>query len=141
MPGPLRVDAEERRARVATLLLGHKTVRQIAAEVGASRATVARDVQAVRAEWRERRLADVDQHIAEELARLAAIEAAVLPQAQEGKLIAVDRALAIMQRRAALLGLDAPQRREISGPDGGALTVRVVYDDPDADGASAPAAS
>jgi len=44
---------------------------------------------------------------------------------------AIDRVLKIMRRRAELLGLDAPQRQEISGPEGGALTFHVVYEDED----------
>jgi len=36
---------------------------------------------------------------------------------------AVDRVLKIMRRRADLLGLDAPQRQEITGSEGGPLVV------------------
>src|SRR3990167_4527882 len=39
---------------------------------------------------------------------------------------AIDRALRIMERRARLLGLDAPTK--IAGEDGGPITIRVVYD-------------
>lgn len=129
MPGPLRVDAEGRRAQIAGLLLLHKSGRQIAHELGVGVATVLRDIKAIRAEWKAQRLRDYDEHVAEDLARLAEVEAAVLPQAIEGNLDAVDRELDIMKRRADLLGLDAPKRKEVSGTDGGPLLIRVVYDE------------
>lgn len=47
---------------------------------------------------------------------------------------AIDRVLKIMRRRAELLGLDAPQRQEISGPEGEtfSITLRPVTVDNDA---------
>ena len=50
-----------------------------------------------------------------ELARLDRMHAAVWPKAIAGNCRAVDRVLAIMARRAKLLGLDAPRRRNVSG--------------------------
>ena len=35
----------------------------------------------------------------------------------------VDRILRVMERRAKLLGLDAPQRQEVTGADGGAIII------------------
>lgn len=48
-----------------------------------------------------------------ELDRLDALHLAVWQQAMRGKLGAVDRVLRIMERRARLLGLDAPERQHI----------------------------
>ncbi|MFJ4413005.1 hypothetical protein [Streptomyces sp. NPDC088925] len=42
---------------------------------------------------------------------------------REGELPAIDRALRVMERRARLLGLDAPERREITGAEGGPVHV------------------
>lgn len=39
---------------------------------------------------------------------------------------AVDRVLKIMERRARLLGLDAPDRHEVTGEDGGAIKITEV---------------
>jgi len=47
-----------------------------------------------------------------ERARLDALFMAVFPQARRGIMPAVDRCLAIMQRRARLLGLDMPLKLE-----------------------------
>ena len=56
-----------------------------------------------------------------ELARLDRLLLGLWPQAAAGNQGAVDRALRIMERRAKLLGLDAPTRQELSGPAGGPI--------------------
>lgn len=48
-----------------------------------------------------------------ELARLDAMHQALWPRAVKGNVWAVDRVLSIMQRRARLLGLDAPKQHHI----------------------------
>lgn len=64
-----------------------------------------------------------------ELERLDLALDAILPMVRRGNLGAVDRLIRLSESRRKLLGLDAPQRQEMSGPGGSALTVRVVYDD------------
>jgi len=56
-----------------------------------------------------------------EAARLDAAQLAVWPKAIKGDLRAIDRVLRIMERRAKLYGLDAPQKRELTGKDGAPL--------------------
>jgi hypothetical protein len=53
-----------------------------------------------------------------EVARLDAMLLVLWRRVQSGDEKAVDRVLRIMERRARLLGLDAPRRQELSGPDG-----------------------
>ncbi|MEN6533973.1 MAG: hypothetical protein ABFD89_09950 [Bryobacteraceae bacterium] len=48
---------------------------------------------------------------------------AIAKKIQAGDIRAVDTALKVGKRRAELLGLDAPQRVEASGPNGGAIPV------------------
>lgn len=50
---------------------------------------------------------------------------AVYKAAKSGDLGAIDRALRIMERRAKLLGLDAPVKQEISGTDGAPLSITI----------------
>ena len=57
-----------------------------------------------------------------ELERLDALLAAVWPAAVAGDLPAVGMALRVAERRARLLGLDAPTRQELTGADGGRLS-------------------
>lgn len=50
-----------------------------------------------------------------ELRRLDDITQALLPRAQKGELLAIDRLLRVMERRAKYLGLDKPAKLEHSG--------------------------
>jgi hypothetical protein len=78
--------------------------------------TVGNDAAVIREEWKRRANHDFDAHVVEELAKLDQLERTVLPEALAGAedqglaLRAVDRELAIMARRARLLGLDRPPR-------------------------------
>ncbi len=65
-----------------------------------------------------------------ELERLDALLMGMYPQARKGNQGAVDRCLRIMERRAKLLGLDAPTKAELSGKDGAPLVVAIGGIDP-----------
>jgi len=54
-----------------------------------------------------------------ELERLDSMLLPMMAQAKKGNQGAVDRVLRIMERRAKLLGLDAPTKQEITGAGGG----------------------
>lgn len=56
-----------------------------------------------------------------ELERLDRMLLGLWPKATKGDTWAVDRVLRIMERRAGLLGLDAPKRVENTGKDGGPI--------------------
>lgn len=101
-----RYDIDERRNRVAALMLKSLTTRQIEQQLGIGHGTVMRDIAAVRAEWQERRLTDVGTWVAEELKRLDVAMAAIWPHVQAGSTWHIDRMLSIMERRAKYLGLD-----------------------------------
>ena len=58
-----------------------------------------------------------------EVTRLDAALLAIWRRVQSGDERAIDRLLGIMKRRAALLGLDRPARRELSGLGGGPIEV------------------
>ena len=53
-----------------------------------------------------------------EAQRLDALQRALWPAASAGDVPAVRAMLSVMERRAKLLGLDSPQRNELSGPNG-----------------------
>jgi hypothetical protein len=108
---------EPRRVLVAEGLLAKLTTSQIRgflADEGfeVSHGTVVNDIAAVHESWRERAARTYDDYVAEQLATLDALRAAVLPAAFGGELGAVDRVLAIEARRSKLLGLDRPTRVE-----------------------------
>ena len=58
--------------------------------------------------------------------RLDRLFLAVYQDAVKGDLKAMDRALKIIQQRAKLFGLEAPQQHQISGAGGGALKIEWV---------------
>ena len=111
----MRSDAiAARREQVAALLMARRSQREIAKSLNTPLTTIHRDIEALRMEWRADRMVAADQVISEELQRLAFAEKAIMPAVSRGDLMAIDRLLRVMERRAKLLGLDAPKRYEIT---------------------------
>ena len=88
MPG-IRRTREQRardRAEIARLaLFGNPTQQEIAEKVGLDQATVSRELKAIRAEWRESAVTDIEQVIAQELQKLDALEAQALAEWERSK--------------------------------------------------------
>lgn len=105
----------QRRRQVATLRLAHFTQEEIAERLNVSRTTITADLKAIRDEWAERRSAAYQEWVAEEIAKLDALERAWLPRAlsQIPDEKAVTKVLSIMDRRARMLGLDQPERFQV----------------------------
>jgi predicted transcriptional regulator len=126
-----RQEVSKRRATVAKLWTRRLTQEEIAAAVGVTRSTVSRDIKVLVAAWREEAVGDVTAMRARELADLDAMEreaamaasAKVSPQ-ELARLLEVR--LRVKDRRARLLGLDAPQRQEVTGRERG--PIRHEYD-------------
>jgi predicted transcriptional regulator len=64
-----KVQIEHRRAQVAELYLKGETQAAIARELGVSQATISSDLKAIRKEWKESRVRDYDEALAEQLKR------------------------------------------------------------------------
>jgi Bacterial purine repressor, N-terminal len=109
---------EQRRCEVASLMTAQFTYREMAERFGVAPSTISEDVKVIRERWRERAVADYASHLAEEFAKLDLLEREVLPMALSGgpkggvNLRAVDRALAIVDRRIRMLGPGAPSKVE-----------------------------
>lgn len=104
----------ERRAEVSDLTFQGWTTRRIAAKLGVSHATIARDVDLILTELAEHQIKDAEKIRARECENLARAESAALKiltgaeaEDQELALKAADRIAKIQERRAKLLGLDA----------------------------------
>lgn len=111
-----------RRAKVASMILGgYRSIRGIAKKMGVSPATACRDVKAIEKEWAgEVDTADRERHRVRELKKLDQMEGAVtiaslgyVEGEGEGQTRNIDLAMeaqksriALMKRRARLLGLD-----------------------------------
>jgi hypothetical protein len=98
-------EIEERRRQVATLLLSGGTYAQIGRAVGVSAGQVAKDVKAIRQEWKEERAEKYDELVDEECKRLNALLGRYWAQAYNGDRHAADLCLKIIAQRAKILGL------------------------------------
>jgi hypothetical protein len=101
---------EQRRTRVAERLLAGLSIRQVASEIGSSKATVQRDASHIREQWREEYLTDADEHIRQDLKRIDTALSAIWDGVQDGKYGAIDRMIKLLDQRAKYLGLYAPER-------------------------------
>jgi DNA-binding CsgD family transcriptional regulator len=110
--GPSRVRAAQLEQKCLELRSAGLSFREIARELKVAPATaykaVARGLAAVNAGCREQ----AQELRALEALRLDQMQAALWQQATDGDVRAIDRILRIMERRARLLGLDEPERRE-----------------------------
>jgi hypothetical protein len=118
---PERASTAERRTRALELRKEGKTF----AEIGRAMGFTEQRAHRVVTEELQRLNADRAEQAAEvtrlELERLDGLWAGVWESAKGGDGPAIDRALAIMARRARLLGLDKAEKRELTGAGGGAL--------------------
>lgn len=129
-----------RRERVAQLVLRGLTAREIVVALarpiddnnrtppilnprtGApwSLGTIGADLIALKAEWNRRANAAFDEHRARQLAEVAELKRAAWAARR------YDTVLKALEREAKLLGLDAHERLEVSGPDGGNIAAKVT---------------
>ncbi len=119
----LEAEIELRRNRAIELRIEGFSYREIAKELGVSVATAFNDVEAViqrnKAEADER--ADKARHIA--LHRIDVAVRGLMPDVRSGNARSAEVMAKLEERRAKLIGLDAPEKRELTGADGGPLAV------------------
>lgn len=117
----------ERRAEVARLRLsGVRNQTEIAERLGVSQQTISRDFIALDKEFRERAAADHATVKGLMLERIEAMIEGLWPAAATGGYLSVDRVVALMDREAKLLGLDAPVKQQTQ--QSGDLTVKYVVE-------------
>ncbi len=107
-------ERQERRSKVAVMLLGHSSVLGMATALGVNRNTITADIKAIREEWKHDRSGAYERYAAEEVPKLDMLEHALWTKAMAGSGEAVERILMIMERRARLLGLDEPAKLRIN---------------------------
>lgn len=117
---------EQRRKLVAANLLGGMNYRELAEVCGVSIGTISSDVKIILGRWRKEQVADTSDYAQMELRRLDKALNAIWNKVIDGQLDALDRFLRIQERRAKLLGLDAPNETQLSGADGGPLAVSII---------------
>lgn len=105
-----KVRSMERQVKALELRRSGMSYHEIAAALGIGKSQAQRYVQAGLASAREQVAAEASDLRAEEVSRLDGMLRGLWPDARKGHLGAVEKVLKIMERRAKLLGLDAPTR-------------------------------
>jgi hypothetical protein len=107
------IEREERRRKVAGILLSGVTDQSaIAKQFNVDRSTISRDIKIIEERWRADAAADIATAKGQDLQRIERLIAALWPAATKGQWLAVDRITALLSRKAAMLGYDAPKRVE-----------------------------
>lgn len=118
MPMPEKSSAkiarEQRRKLVMANLLAGATYREIAEALHCSIGTVANDYKVLLRRLNRETIRDTDQYVLIECRRLDVALNAIFPKVKSGDLKAIDRMLAIMNRRARYMGLDEPVEFRLS---------------------------
>lgn len=141
----------ERRALSAQLYLDGHTLAEIGAKLGVHTSAICRDIKAARQVWREDAADAVESMVAEQLQKIDAVERRAMrawERSTEDKEIVTQKVdaegkrevtkrtegqagcpaflgiqLDCIEQRRKILGIDAPQRSEISGPAGGPIAI------------------
>lgn len=114
----LRIQNEE---KALALRASGATYAQIGKQIDLTEVGARKMVLRVLGRLTSRANESAEQVLELELMRLDRMLLGLWPQAKQGNQGAVDRVLRIQERRAKYLGLDAPVRREVSGPEGGPI--------------------
>ena len=116
----------ERDARIIALALAGMSVRAIADRIGLAKSAVARIIRRELGRKVAARDEDLAQLVALETDRLDRLQVTAWPAAMRGDNRATTAVLRIMERRARLLGLDAPTQTAVTGPGGDPLTIEIL---------------
>lgn len=101
---------EERRDRVADLLINGWSARRIARHMGYSNQTISSDVKAIRQQWATNQTHSYQEWVTRELEKLDDLESKYAHRVDTGDTAAGQLILKIQERRAKYLALDAPTR-------------------------------
>lgn len=110
-----KVEIAKRRVDVSDMLLDSKTYREIAVELNVGIGTIARDVKVLLAEWRDQRVVNTASKIVIDEKRLDRIIGKFTRKAlNEGDPRSAEVAIKAMDRKAAMLGLNAPSATDVT---------------------------
>ena len=112
------VRREQRRKTVAANLVAGLTIGDIAEALGVHKATVYQDIKRILQRWREEQVDLISTQRMLDIRRIDRMINALWGDCQAGKLSTVDRMIKLLERRAKLLGLDAPAKVAPTTPDG-----------------------
>lgn len=125
---PTDAEIAARRERIAVLLVAKMPRSVICQRVGISERTLYRDITAIKEMWQERASEQIGVLVAEELATLTEVDRRLWAEQLASSPIdpkAIETLLKVHDRRVRLLGMDKPQRVEITGAGGGPLMIEM----------------
>jgi hypothetical protein len=125
-----RLRAADRRALVLDLRRSGESFRTIAERLRTPLSTVHKDYDRALSAARALESTEAEQQRALDLLRLDRWLSRLAPFCEAGSPAHVGMALRVLERRARLLGLDAPsnQRLEVAGRDGGPIEFTILLD-------------
>lgn len=115
-----KIEAQERRRKAVELRRAGASYAHIAATLDMAPSSVHKTVCKALAQLKDDIADQATLLQAQEADRLDHLQVKLWARAAGGDLAAIDRVLRLMERRARLLGLDAPQRIAPTTPDGSA---------------------
>lgn len=127
----VRLKASERRARAFRLRLAGAKFREIGQQLGCTEQRAHQIITDEIARISEKCTELAEQVRTLELERLDVLQMGCWRNATQGNLGSVDRVLRIMERRAKLLGLDAPDQVQLQGGEHGIAAMIAMAQDPD----------
>ena len=120
---PIACSVAADRKSALDLRITGMSYRAIAAELGCSVSKAYDDVSAALAKLEAESAEKAAEVRRIELDRIDVMLKGIWPEAEAGDARKIETALKLMERRAKLLGIDAPTKQEVSGPDGGAIPI------------------
>jgi hypothetical protein len=124
---PESARAIERRQKALELRIAGARYRQIGQQLGVSHVQAFRDIEAALDELATQQTEQAGRLRQIELERLEKATLGLWPKIRTGDDKAVRAMVAVMDRRARLLGLDAPTRTEHTGKDGQPIETKVTF--------------
>lgn len=128
--GPNALTMAEKVQKALTLRQSGASYAEIARAMGTSTSRAHQYVTKALAEWREARIEAAEEIASTEMSRIDLIQRSIWAQALRGDLAAIDRIIKLMERRAKLLGLDAPTKvspTDVAGS--GPAEIKIVVED------------
>jgi hypothetical protein len=123
-----RAELESRRASVSTLLLEHKTDKEIADALELPVRVVRRDIEYLLSKWQETQTSNSATYFVTDLKTLDEAQTAIITAVRDGNLASIDRLLDILKRRSDMLGYDRSKAKG-GKEDGSRLGKELTNDD------------
>lgn len=108
-----KAEVQARRNQVLQYIKARLSYRQIAEKVGVSRTQVERDVKAVVQQWHDENMKDIAKQIAIDCGAIDDALLGITTRYRQGDDAAIQSLTKLLERRAKMMGYDAPTRQSV----------------------------